>query len=412
MENSVERLNDGEPSHKWPTLLLLAVAELLSISVWFSASAVVPALTALWNLNDSGKAWLTMSIQAGFVAGALGSAILNLADRLPARLLFCLSALVAAATTAAIPLLSRGLGLTLILRFLTGLSLAGVYPVGMKIMASWTRKDRGLAMGLLVGAITIGLAAPHLLRVLGSMNAWKPVLYLASLLTVAGGLITLFLVRDGPYRAVSPRFDWRHVGRILSDRPVLLANLGYLGHMWELFAMMAWMPLFLLASFQLSGLNPVWAGIAAFVVIGVGAPGSVLAGLLADRLGRTRVIVVILVVSGLCSLISGHLFGAHPALLFSVLLVWGFSVNSDSAQYSTCVSELCDPRYIGTALTLQTCLGFLLTMVTIRIVPSVVNAVGWGLAFSILAFGPVVGIGAMLVLRRSPAASRLAGGRG
>jgi MFS family permease len=399
-------------SRKWPTLLLLSLAELLGMAVWFSASAVVPALTAAWRLDESGRAWLTMSVQAGFVLGAFGSAVLNLADRLPARWLFAASALAAALATALIPLGVRGLGLALPLRFLTGMFLAGVYPVGMKIMATWTKTDRGLGIGLLVGALTLGSALPHLLSAAGAAGAWQPVLLGAAALAALGGLLAAAFVREGPYQVAAPRFNWRYVGEILRQRDVVLANLGYLGHMWELFALWAWIPAYLLASFALTGQSPAWASLAAFASIGVGGLGSLLAGQAADRVGRTTVTILSLLVSGLCCLLAGFLFGRHPALVVALSLLWGFAVVADSAQFSACVSELCDPRYTGTALTLQTSLGFLLTLVTIRLIPTAVGQVGWQWAFAFLALGPALGAAAMWALRRSPARARLAGGRG
>ena len=403
---------NGRISLKWRTLLLLSLAELLGMAVWFSATAVIPALTTVWGLSDTGKAWLTMSVQIGFVVGALGSAIFNLADRVPARRMFTLSALLAALTTAAIPALVNGLGLAVMLRFMTGVFLAGVYPVGMKIMATWTRKHRGLAIGMLVGALTIGSASPHLLNAIGGVGDWKPVLYLAAASAALGGLITFTFVREGPYSSASPPFNWKFAGRILAQREIFLSNLGYLGHMWELYAMWAWIPLFLLESFKLSEVNPTWASLASFLVIGIGGVGSLVAGRLADKMGRTRIITASLLVSGASALTVGFLFGGNPVWLFVVSLIWGFAIVADSAQFSTCVSELCQVDYTGTALTLQTCLGFTLTLFTIWMIPPLVNLVGWEWAFAFLAIGPAVGIWATRALSRLPAAANLAGGRG
>jgi len=392
-------------------LALLAVTELFAMSVWFSASAVVPALTAAWGLSGASQAWLTMSVQLGFVAGAFGSSVLNLADRLSARWFFAVSALLAGAATFLIPAIDAGFPAALALRFLAGLFLAGVYPVGMKIMATWTREDRGFGIGLLVGALTLGSAAPHLIKAFGRIGDWRAVLLGSGGLAILGGLIAAAFVREGPDRAAAPRFDWKFVGAIWRDRPVALANLGYFGHMWELYAAWTWVPVFLVASFKLAGADERWAAAAGFAFIAAGGAGSLVAGKLADRVGRTAVTAAAMAVSGACSIVAGLFFGANPWALSLLCLVWGFAVVADSAQFSAGVSELAPPDRIGTVLTLQTSLGFLLTTVTIRLVPAVERWATWRWAFAFLALGPAAGIWAMLRLRRLPGAARMASGR-
>jgi MFS family permease len=393
---------------------LLSVAELLAMVLWFSASAVIPQLTAEWHLSGAQQSWMTMSVQIGFVVGALASAILNVADRMSSRWLVTASAAAGAVFNAAIPILDTGPNVTIVLRFLTGVCLAGVYPPGMKLVATWSKGDRGLGIGLLVGALTVGSAGPHLFNALpvfgqDGMPPWRTVLLASSGAALTGAVLTALLVRTGPYLKKSAPFDWRFAGQVVTNRPIRLANFGYLGHMWELYAMWTWAPLFLLASYEQAGWSLAAARLAGFGVIAIGGVGSVLAGLLADRMGRTIIATGSLVISGCCALVAGFFFGT-PAVLTAICLVWGFAVVADSAQFSAAVSELSDPRYIGTALTMQTSIGFLLTMFTIRGVPLIVDMIGWERVFMILALGPVFGVWSMLRLRGLPEAARMASG--
>ncbi len=393
---------------------LLAVVETLAMGPWFSASAVLPQLRAEWALGDGQAAWLTMAVQLGFVAGALGSAVINLPDRVPAPRLIGWSALGAAVCNAAIPLAGVGPGGALVLRFLTGLMLAGVYPPGMKLVATWCREDRGFGIGLLVGALTLGSALPHLLNAVplagaAGMPPWPTVLLVASALTALAGVVSLALLRPGPHLAETAPFDWRFVGRALSYRPTRLVNLGYFGHMWELYAMWTWAPVFLLESYRRHGLGPLGARLTGFGLIAIGAVGCLVGGTVADRLGRTRIAAASMLVSGGCALLAAALVEA-PVAISALCLVWGFAVVADSAQFSAAASELTDPRYVGTTLAVQTALGFLLTLASIRLLPWLSVRAGWAAAFVALAPGPFLGAVAMLRLRGLPEAVRMASG--
>ena len=389
---------------------MLAIAELLAMSLWFSGSAVVPALTSEWKLSSDAASWLTLSVQLGFVVGTLLSALLNLPDLISPRHLFTLTAISGAAVNGGFALLAHDARMAIGLRFLTGMFLAGVYPPAMKILASWFRHGRGLALGVLVGALTLGKAVPYLINGIGSQN-WRHNVLFVSALAVIGGLIVLLFVGDGPYALPAARFDWMQVGKVFSNRGVRLANLGYFGHMWELYAMWTWIPFMIRASLSLRRSDPALAEVASFLVIGCGAVGCIVAGLIADRVGRTIVTSWAMAISGSCCLIIGLLFGANPILLLIVAAIWGATVVADSAQFSACVTELGNPQYIGTALTIQTCIGFLLTTISIELLPRVEKLVGWRYAFVMLAPGPVFGVISMMRLRGSPEATKIAHGR-
>ena len=379
---------------------LVALVQVLALTVWFSASAVVPTLRQDWGISADAAVWLTASVQVGFVVGALTSTVLNLADRVsPPRLMAC-GAFAATGFTVLVASLSHGLASAIPLRFLTGVALAAVYPVGMKLMASWAPPaTRGRAFGVLIGALTLGSALPHLIS--ASALPWRGIMLAAAAVGLLGAVVAATVVRPGPLLAPTAALARpRYAMEMFRERGPRLANLGYFGHMWELYALWTWVATWLLAGRP--GLDDTAVGLLTFVAVGLaGLAGCLAGGWSSDRFGRPRTAFVALVLSGSCCLLSPLVYGGPLWLVGALLLVWGASVIADSGVFSTALSEVADERYVGTALSAQTAIGFLITVVTIQLVPLVAGAVGWQLAFLALAPGPLVGALAMRAFGRN-----------
>lgn len=380
-------------------LALVAIGQFLGMTLWFSATAAAPRIAGELALTTGEVAWLTIAVQGGFVIGTLLSATLNLADVFNARRLFAAGCIIGAGANAAVAVAGDATTI-IVLRCLTGSALACVYPPGMKIAAGWFKQRRGMALGVIVGAVCLGSGFPHLLAWSAADVSWRTLMLASSVLAVTGGVLVWGTVTDGPHVAASAPFDPHAIGAVVRNRGARLATYGYLGHMWELYAVWAWIPAFAAAWLTAAGHTPGRTGaLVAFIAIGSGAAGCVIAGLWADRWGKARIAGGALVVSGVCCVAAGALFGGPQWLLIGLAVVWGFAVVADSAQFSALVTEHTPRTHVGTALTLQTCTGFLLTMVSLQLLPLVAGTYGWQWVFVLLVPGPVLGA---LAMRRMP----------
>lgn len=390
-------------------LFLLSLAELLGMSLWFTGTAVLPQVTALWHSGIALGSWLTISVQVGFSLGAITFAIFNISDVFSPIPVFVVSAFAAAAANAAFAWTAQDPLTAITLRGVTGFFLAGVYPVGMKIMAGWFQRGRGLALGILIGALTVGSAVPHGVNSVGGI-AWRSVVLLGTAQAVLGGLIVALAVREGPYAMPKSQLDLSQVFEIVRNRPLRLANLGYLGHMWELYGFWGWIAVVFATA---AGWPRSTYEMAAAAAIAIGAVGCIWAGAASDKLQdqaaslrvaqRARVTIIAMAVSSACCVLAALVFH-RPVLLFELSLIWGIAVIADSAQFSTIISEVSDKSYVGTALTCQVAIGFMLTAFSIRFLAAVAGRYGWQWALATMAVGPLLGIWAMsgLIAARRP----------
>lgn len=380
--------------NRWRALFWIALSQLFALSLWFNASVILPELREIWNLTGFTEALVTSSVPLGFIVGALVSSLFGIADRFNARRTFAISAVVGAIINCLILVTNTAI-VGILLRFLTGVTLAGVYPIAVKILAGWFPKNRGLAIGILIAALTLGSALPHFMIVFVSSVRWEFILIVSSSLAFFASVIMYWFVNDPPTASKKTVFSFKLLRKVVQNKPVMLANYGYFGHMWELYAMWTWLPAFLTASFIVYSPEtaPWLSALAAFLAIGVsGAIGCVAGGYIADKIGRARLTILALAGSSLCAIIIGFTFGKAIWLTLIIAMVWGVFVIADSAQFSAAVSDFAEVDYVGTALTFQMCIGFAITIITIQTIPIIQSFIGWEWVFAFLSIGPILGI--------------------
>lgn len=403
---------DPAKTSPWFALSIISICLVGAMSTWFSGTVILPELTLRSGLGESEKVWLTNAVQLGFVIGAIVLAFFNLSDSMPLILLIAFSCTLAAIANLLLIWTDTPLSIIAV-RLLTGVALSGVYPSVVKLIATWFQKSRGVAMGVIIGALTLGSAAPHFFRAMTPDTDWLIVIWVSSLMTFLAGMILVFFVSEGPFYFARTRFKPSQIIQVLNNKPLALVNIGYLGHMWELYAMWAWILTF--AHFLLNDFD--WVPFGApeyfsFFIVSIGAIGCVIAGYLSDIYGRCYITAALMLVSGSCAFAIGFLVNTSPFLVGLIALLWGLTIIADSGQFSAAVTELSEPNLVGTALTVQMAIGFGITMITIWLVPVFAQLFGsfqW--MFLLLAPGPFIGAIAMLLLRRHPQSEKLALGK-
>ena len=386
----------------WRALVWIGLSELFALSLWFSASVIAPELIEVWNLSSNSEAWLSTSVPIGFVIGALFSSYFGVADRFNPRKVFAVSVFLGAILNALLILVDYAF-FGILLRILTGITLAGVYPIAVKILSQWFPQKRGFAIGILIAALTLGSSLPHFVIMFFSSLNWKLVIICTSVLALLSAIIVTYILEDAPIMSEKSPFSLKLIKKVVTNKPVMLANYGYFGHMWELYAMWTWLPAFLTASFSAySPEFPHWfIALSSFISIGIaGGIGCVVGGLISDKIGRANLTIISMFISAICSILIGFTFGQFIWMTLIISMIWGMSVISDSAQFSAAVSEIAEVEYVGTALTFQMCIGFLITIFSINLIPIIQRIVGWEWVFTILAIGPILGIVFMVKYRR------------
>lgn len=373
-------------------LPIIVAAQLACTSLWFAGNAVLPEVQALWNLAAASTGTILAAVQVGFVSGTLVFAVLSISDRFRANSVFLCCAILGALSNLAIATVCDDLGSLVVARFLTGFFLAGIYPVGMKIAASWCEGGLGKVLGYLVGALVLGTAMPHFIRGLGADLPWATVIVACSVASLLGGLAIWLWVPSGPFLPARSPFDVSALPKMFKSRPFRAAAFGYFGHMWELYALWAFAPLIFQHYAQLQGLEGFNVALASALMIGAGAIGCVVGGQLAQRVGSARVALLQLLISGLLCVASVVLFKAPPMLFFALLALWGITAVGDSPQFSSLVGAYAPREYVGTAFTIVNCIGFLITAISIQLLSYLSTRIPIEYLFLALAPGPLVGL--------------------
>ena len=377
---------NGRPARILPVIIL---SQFAGTSLWFAGNAVLGDVQQQWGLAPDALGYVTSAVQGGFIAGTLVFAFFALADLFSPRLVFFACSLLGALCNAATGMLAEGVLSLVALRFCTGFFLAGIYPVGMKIAAGWFERDLGNALGFLVGALVVGTAFPHLLRGLGHALPWESVMLGVSVIAAAGGIVMLAMVPDGPYLKKGARFDPKAFASIFRSPAFRASSFGYFGHMWELYAFWAFVPVALAAHARAAEFNvSLWS----FAVIAAGALGCVGGGLVSLRAGSARVAFAQLTASGLCCVLSPLAFFASTPFFLAFLLFWGIVVVGDSPQFSALNARYAPPGLVGSALTIANCVGFAITIPAIQLLTFAVQPLGAQYVFLLLAPGPVFGL--------------------
>lgn len=386
----------NRPGYILPVIIF---SQFTGTSLWFAGNAIIADLQQSWALPENSIGYVTSAVQLGFIVGTLVFAYLALADRFSPRKVFFACSMIGASANAALLVVPEGISSLLLLRFITGFFLAGIYPVGMKIAASWYEKELGRALGYLVGALVLGTAFPHLIRSLGAEVPWQQVIVGVSIIAAFGGLLLLTLVPDGPFLPKGSAFNSNVFKLIFRSRKFRASALGYFGHMWELYTLWAFMPLFLLgyASQTNQSINiSFWA----FIVIAVGFIGCAAGGLMSEKLGSAKVASIQLLISGVCCALSPLLFQADWPIFILFMLVWGMTVIGDSPQFSTLNAQNAPREYVGSALTIVNSIGFLITVVSIQFTSSLIPVVGVQYVFWLLIPGPLLGLFALQSIQK------------